>query len=200
MNYFLWFLLFLSVPIIVHLFNFRRAKKLLFTNVRFIQKVSTETRSKTRLKHLLILSTRILSFLFLILAFVLSLVQLSSDELINTDSMGLFYLDNSYSSIGDSVDDEITFLEELILSKGANAGVLLTNDFSSFSNIERSKTEIIDRLNQLSTSYIGRSISEILDRSGNQKKNYLISDFQASTFEELTSIKQDTTRDYYLVF
>ncbi len=200
MNYFFWFFLFLSIPIIVHLFNFRRAKKLLFTNVKFIRKVSTETKSKTRLKHFLILGARILSFLFLIAAFVLSLVNLKSNELSKIDSMGLFYLDNSNSSIGNSINDERAFIEELVGSKKANSGFFLTNNFSSFSNNERTKAEILQQVEDLTVSYTSRSVPEVLDRVDKQSDTYLISDFQDSSVDQLEMLKNDSSNNYYLIY
>jgi hypothetical protein len=199
MNYFFWFLLFLAVPIVVHLFNFRRAKKILFTNVRFVRKVSTETKSKTRLKHFLILGSRILSFIFLLLAFFLSLVIFESGELELSDSFGLIYLDNSNSSIGDDVNDEKQFIEELILSQKPNEGYLLTNDFSGFSGNERTKAEIIQQLGDLSVSSMSRPINEVLNRLQNINQTYLISDFQDIESDDLVSIKSDSTRNYILV-
>ncbi|MEP5612151.1 MAG: BatA domain-containing protein [Cyclobacteriaceae bacterium] len=200
MNYFFWFLLFLSIPVIVHLFNFRRAKKLLFTNVKFIRKVSTETKSKTRLKHLLILGSRILTFLFLIAAFILSIVDFQSNELSTVNSMGLLYLDNSSSSVGNGIGDEKTLVEDLVSSKKANSGFLLTNNFSSFSNNERTKTEILQHLNDVGVAYASRPISDVLERVDTQNDIYLISDFQDATLEQLESVRQDSATNYYLVY
>ena len=200
MNYFYWFLFFLAIPIIVHLFNFRRAKKLLFSNVKFIRKVSTETKSKTRLKHFLILGARIFAFLFLIAAFILSMIDFKTNELTKVDSMGLFYLDNSSSSIGNTISDEKRFIEDLVLSKKANTGFFLSNNFSSFSNNERTRTEILQHLEDVAVSYTSRSISDVLDRVSRQSETYIISDFQDATIQQLESVKEDSTNNYYLVY
>jgi len=40
---FLWALLALAIPIIIHLFYFRRFKKVFFTNVKFLKEVKEET-------------------------------------------------------------------------------------------------------------------------------------------------------------
>ncbi len=168
--------------------------------MKFIRKVSTETKSKTRLKHFLILGARIFSFLFLIAAFVLSLVNLKSNELSKIDSMGLFYLDNSNSSIGNSINDERAFIEELVSSKKANSGFFLTNNFSSFSNNERTKTEILQRVEDLTVSYTSRSVPEVIDRVEKQSDTYLISDFQDSSVDQLEMLKNDSTNNYYLIY
>ena len=46
----------LAIPILVHLFNFRRYKKVLFTNVRFLQEIRQDTQNRSRLRNLLILA------------------------------------------------------------------------------------------------------------------------------------------------
>ena len=43
---FLWALLALAIPVIIHLFYFRRFKKVYFTNVRFLKEVKEETESQ----------------------------------------------------------------------------------------------------------------------------------------------------------
>ena len=61
-----YFLLVLIIPVIVHLFQLQRFKKIAFTNVQFLKKIRLETRKSSRLKKLLILATRILCFLALL--------------------------------------------------------------------------------------------------------------------------------------
>ena len=66
---FLWALFAVSIPIIIHLFNFRRYKTLYFSNVKFLKDVQEETRSKSQIKQLLILLSRILLITSLVFAF-----------------------------------------------------------------------------------------------------------------------------------
>ena len=65
----LWGLSALSIPILVHLFNFRRFKKVQFSNVAFLKDIRQETQSKRILRHLLILAARMLAIACLVLAF-----------------------------------------------------------------------------------------------------------------------------------
>ena len=62
--------LLIAVPILVHLFNFKRFKRMDFTMVPFLVAIQNETKSQRKLKHFLILCSRILLFLALILAFM----------------------------------------------------------------------------------------------------------------------------------
>ncbi len=65
----LWFLFLLVIPILVHLFQLRRFKKELFTNVRFLKELSIQTRKSSKLKKYLLLATRLLLLAALIFAF-----------------------------------------------------------------------------------------------------------------------------------
>ena len=50
---FLWALTALAIPVILHLFYFRRFKKVYFTNVRFLKEVKDETSMRSKLRNLL---------------------------------------------------------------------------------------------------------------------------------------------------
>ena len=52
---FLWALSLLIVPVIIHLFSFRRYKTLYFSSLQFIQHVERQNKSTQKLKNLLIL-------------------------------------------------------------------------------------------------------------------------------------------------
>ncbi|MCD4726652.1 MAG: BatA domain-containing protein, partial [Pirellulales bacterium] len=58
-----------SIPVIIHLFNFRKYKKVYFTNVRFIKEIKQQTKKRSQLKHLIVLLLRILAIIALVMAF-----------------------------------------------------------------------------------------------------------------------------------
>ena len=72
----LWALLALAIPILVHLFNFRKFRRVQFSNVAFLKEVQQETKSKSKLKHLLILASRLLAILFIVFAFAQPFIPL----------------------------------------------------------------------------------------------------------------------------
>lgn len=65
----LWGLAALAIPVIIHLLNFRRYKRVAFSHVAFLQQVERQTRSTQRLKHLLVLLARLVAVAGLVLAF-----------------------------------------------------------------------------------------------------------------------------------
>lgn len=59
----------IAIPIIIHLFNFRKYKKIYFTNVQFLKELKHESDSKSKLKEWIILLLRILAISSLVFAF-----------------------------------------------------------------------------------------------------------------------------------
>ncbi|WP_246285533.1 BatA domain-containing protein [Hymenobacter lapidiphilus] len=67
--WFLWGLVAVAVPIAIHLFELRRPQRVLFSNVEFIREVKLVTARQRKLKHLLVLASRIGLVIFLVLLF-----------------------------------------------------------------------------------------------------------------------------------
>src|SRR5688500_18620615 len=91
----LWALGALCIPIIIHLFAFRKPQRIVFSNVRLLQNVKQATNSYAKLKHILILISRLLSIAALI--FLFSQPFLQKSNLINQIQSVLVYVDNSAS-------------------------------------------------------------------------------------------------------
>jgi hypothetical protein len=134
---FLWGLLAISVPIAIHIFNFRRTKKVYFTNVAFLKAVETKTRSIRQIKHWLILAARILAIACLALAFAQPF--LPTENRLSVDQRGItsLYLDNSLSMESELnnkryLDIATSKLSDLLgIFKNATSLQLVTNDFSA---------------------------------------------------------------------
>ena len=106
---FLFALAAISVPIIIHLFNFRRFKKVYFSDIRFLKDVEIETKSRNKLKNLLILLSRILTIAFLVLAFARPVIPTGKNPDLNSNSI-VVYIDNSFSMGSEGSDGNL--LEE----------------------------------------------------------------------------------------
>jgi hypothetical protein len=91
----LYFLFLLIVPILVHLFQFRRFKKEYFTNVQFLSALSEQTRKSASIKKWLLLSCRLLLLSFIILAFAQPYFEAKDKE--NNRNEICIILDNSFS-------------------------------------------------------------------------------------------------------
>ncbi len=181
----------IAIPIIIHLFNFRRYKKVYFTNVRFLKELKQESDSKSRLKEYLILAMRILAITFLVLAFAQPFIPGKAKVQQGQKAISV-YVDNSFSM--ESTNKQGTLLEnaksaatEIVNS--FNAGdkfQLLTNDFEGRHQRFLSKEEFIEQLDEVKISSATKDINDVLKRqqdflqnSGSANKRiFLLSDFQ----------------------
>lgn len=191
---FLWALTALAIPIIIHLFNFRRTTRIFFSNTRFLKQVKQETTQKRKLKRYLILASRLLFLFFLVLAFAQPF--LPAREQLTSQRNLVIYLDNSYSMSAPvqekvrGLDAAIAYVREIAeLFPAETRFKLLTNDFAPFSNSFKSKSEIIDQLSQIRFSSTARNATEIIKRIGESNNTvFWISDFQQATFGDRKSV------------
>ncbi len=188
---FLWALAALSIPVIIHLFNFRKTTRVFFSNNRFLRQVKEITTARRRLKHYLILAARLLFLLFLVLAFAQPIIP-ARDQM-NAERNIVIYLDNSQSMSAQMPDKTVALDAGLSFSRNIvdlfpsdTRYRILTNDFAPFSNTFKTKSEALDILSQVRTSPVSRSMAEIRNRlrddpSGRAREYFWISDFQKST-------------------
>ncbi len=189
---FLWALGVLAIPVIIHLFNFRRTVKVYFSNNRFLKQVKEATTAKRRLKHYLILASRLLFLFFLVITFCQPIIP-AKNQLTNNHTIVL-YLDNSQSmsaQMEDKVrglDAGVTFVRNIVsLFPPDTRYKLITNDFAPFSNSFKTKSEVLDLLTQVRLSPVSRTMQEVLDRvrqqgqAQQQQEVFWISDLQKST-------------------
>lgn len=94
--YFLWALGVLAIPIIIHLFHFRRFKRVYFSNVHLLREIKEETSTRSKLKNLLILLSRCAALAFLVLAFAQPFLVSKSIDDQRPRAVEIF-LDNSFS-------------------------------------------------------------------------------------------------------
>lgn len=93
----LWFSSLIAIPIIIHLFYFRRYKVVLFSNNAMLDNVIKQSKSQQRIRNLIILLLRILFILSLVFAFAQPFIH--NNEKTNYDSTPILaiYIDNSFS-------------------------------------------------------------------------------------------------------
>ncbi|HLN53470.1 MAG TPA: BatA domain-containing protein [Lentimicrobium sp.] len=193
-----WLLLGLAaiiIPIAVHLFNFRKYRKVYFSNVKFLKELKQQTRKQSNLLHRLVLLCRILAFIFIVLAFAQPFFAGKSEPTIKNSNIISVFVDNSFSM--EAQGTRGTLFDEAKDKAAELAGAysqddqfqLLTNDFEGRHQRLVSREEFLTMLNDLDVSSSVRSLNEIIARqndllSQNKKANaivHYISDFQRST-------------------
>ncbi len=193
------------IPIIVHLFNLRRIKKVQFSNTALLRRVREESSAKRKPKELLILACRILAILCFVVAFAQPILKDSSEEASLGDTV-LLYLDNSpsmaYSFGSESLFDQATSYAQTIATSYPEQSpfYFIENNYSNSIYTEFTAESLGELLTEVNISNVGRNIGEVLNRS---KANefagdfYLVSDF--SDFSEVDRLLNDTLNQYYLV-
>ncbi len=89
-----WLLALVIVPIIIHLFNFKKRKKVFFTNTWFLKSVRNKTKSYSNLKKLIVLFLRILFITWIVIAVLNPVFKVNSED---SPKAEVTYLDTSPS-------------------------------------------------------------------------------------------------------
>lgn len=190
---FLWALAALAIPVILHLFYFRRYKKVYFSNVRFLREVKEETSARHKLRNLLILLMRCLALAFLVFAFAQPFIPVSEETYQGARNVSLF-IDNSFSmqSFGEDlplIDRARQKGREILDAYGdQDQFQILTHELSAAQQRYIGKEEAISQLEEIEIAPDVSMLSRVAARqkqlaaSGGAEKfaGYILSDFQKS--------------------
>lgn len=202
----------IAIPIIIHLFNFRKFKKVYYSDITLLKELKLETKSRARLKHWLILLCRILAVAFLVLAFAQPYVPIDNQELKAGSKVISIYVDNSFSTDARGTNGYILQYEKeraLNIVEGSEASdrfQLVTNDFEGHLQRLYSKEEMLQLIEDVELSPVTRNISEVVLRQRDilntsdspNKQSYLLSDFQ-ETISDFNNIVPDSAISYRIL-
>ena len=189
----LYFLALLIIPILVHLFQLQKFKKVPFTNVAFLQKIEQQSRKSSSLKKWLILANRLLLFLAILFAFSQPYFGKKNDT---KDNQFFIYLDNS-SSLNTKGERGNLFkisVQEVIENAPKNAIYTLQTNSDFFQNLDYSALK--NKLLSLEINSQEAKKSNILLKIQSKNKTktkdldevILISDFQNTYINEFTNV------------
>jgi hypothetical protein len=189
---FLFALFTLAIPVLVHLFNFRRYKKVYFSNVQFLKEVQERQASRRNIKERLILAARMLALAFLVFAFARPFIPGKDSADAGKQQLVSVFVDNSYSM--QTLNREGSLLDEAKQKAKQIASVysindrfqLLTQDFEGKHQRLLNRDVFNDAVDAVKISPQSRSIAQITARqqsllgmtAGALKQRYIISDFQ----------------------
>ncbi|MFZ4706985.1 MAG: BatA domain-containing protein [Bacteroidales bacterium] len=211
--FFLFGLLAIGVPILIHLFNFRKYKRIYFTNVRFLRELKEQTKKRSKLRHLIILLLRIFAIAFLAIAFAQPYIPFSKNK-VKADSRNAvsIYVDNSFSMQamgikGPLLEEARQKAHEIATAyKSTDVFQILTNDFEGKHQRLVSRDEFYRMLSEITVTPVSRKLSEVVSRqkdllteSGVRMKSaFIVSDFQQN-FTNISSLVDDSTKSFYLM-
>ncbi len=211
--FFLYALAAIAIPIIIHLFDLQRPKKVFFTNVRLLKNINEQTSSTRKLKNFWVLLCRILAICFLVLAFAQPFLRGSeANSITGTQSIGV-YIDNSMSMQNSDGQKPLLELARKTAEKlteifpPATQYFYLDNQFLPKDNKTLTSETFKDRITETNLAYSSRTLENIFQTQKNTlentaslaKKLFWLSDFQKSTVGNLASLLIDSTITLYLV-
>ncbi len=201
---FLWGLLALAIPIIIHLFHFRRYKKVYFTNVRFLKELKDERNARRKLRNLLVLVMRLLAVAALVFAFAQPYIA-NKERNVERKLISVF-VDNSYSMNALSQDvpliDKAKRKAEQIIKAYSETDrfQLLSHDYSGVTSRILTREEALEQLENIEITASIKDIDVIVQRMSQsfkdmrgEKRGYILSDFQKNITDLPSDV--DTTLD-----
>lgn len=212
---FLWALLLLAIPIIIHLYNFRKYKTLYFSSLKFLKKVELENQATKNIKQWIILASRLLCLLFAILAFAQPYLPVNQKLREGGNPLLSIYLDNSFSmgqkgTEGELLSEGRETAKRLILDASNDTRfVIVTNEMSGIEQRVISKVEALDYLDKIELSPLVRKMGDVMDWQRSYIEQYsndkekistvqyvILSDFQKNSFN-IKALKEDKKGFYY---
>ncbi|MFZ1749713.1 MAG: BatA domain-containing protein, partial [Saprospiraceae bacterium] len=206
---FLWALLALSIPIIIHLFYFKRFKKVYFTNVKYLKEIKEETSNRNKLKNLLVLLARCLALAALVFAFAQPFVPIGDAIKTGANHVSVF-IDNSFSMTAARQDIPLLdFAKDRATSIVHSYGdedkfQILTHDFEGRHQRFVTKEDALSYISEIKVTPVVQTLGQVLARQkqlfgsvADNKISYIVSDFQQS----ITNLEnyQDTTIEVNLL-
>lgn len=200
----------LAIPVVIHLFYFRRFKKVYFTNVRFLKEVKEETSNRRKLRNLLVLLMRCLAIAAMVLAFAQPYLPRAGAVKQGQKAVSVF-VDNSFSMAARSKDAPLLELakqraRDIVTAYAADDRFqVLTNDLEGRDQRLVGKEDALNRIEEIRISPASRELSKVLTRqqqclnSGKEDNQvaFLISDFQTN-IADLANFK-DTLLEVNLI-
>jgi hypothetical protein len=197
------------IPLIIHLFRFRRYRKMYFSNVRLIEDLQLEKRRRSRLKHILVLLARMFAILSLVFAFAQPYKPLETGTQLSERKQVVVYLDNSFSM--ETLGEEGSLLQQARIRAAeiveaynvSDRFALLTNDFEGRHQQYYSREEFLEMLAAVEISPLSRSLDEVLRRVDDLKGQdaarevFLLSDFQRNFLPEASTLNADSALRIY---
>lgn len=176
----LYALFLLIIPILIHFFQLRKFRRESFTNVKFLKRLTQQSRKSSRLKKWLVLATRLLLLASIIFAFARPYFP---EEKIEPDTVEtIVYIDNSYSMEAEGPRGRLLdrSVQELLenLPEERNF-TLITND-DQFSNVSKQELQEIEfSANTLDFNTVILKAKSSFSKDPLSTKNLLLlSDFQ----------------------
>ena len=203
----LYFLFAIAIPILIHLFNFRKHKTIYFSSIRFLKEIKEDKRKRSNLKNLLILLSRILAISFLVFAFAKPYIPINKNN--KTTNNVFIYIDNSFSMDAESENGRLLAIakeraREISKAYPTESNFwLFSNDFLAKHSKSTNSNAIGNNIDAITTSAHSKTLSQIVNRQASLSTEnchlYIISDMQNSSLQIDKLSKLDSITTLFLV-
>lgn len=197
---FLWALFAVAIPLIIHLFNFRKYKRVIFSNVEMLKQIQTESRKTRQIKKWLVLAARMLAIACLVLAFALPFIP--SGVTSKGRNLVSIYLDNSQSMVlegenGQLFENGKNVVRQLLQNLPAESEVqFLDNGLSPYSSRLQSPANAIKLVDDMEITYQPNNLNAALQKANNKfiaegfasQQFFAVSDFQKEQESNASSL------------
>ncbi len=194
-----------AIPLIIHLFNFRRPRKIDFSSIAFLKELQKSTMQRVRIKQILLLILRTLAIACLALAFArptlmgslggalgkrastsMAVVIDNSRSMQLRDAQGE-YLDQA-RDIATALVDQTSAGDEVFVITSASPDLQTgAYNLSSLAADAISDIEIESSSSRL-TDVLRKAVEQLEGASNINKEIYLISDLQKKTYVDTTQV------------
>ncbi len=196
-----------TIPVIIHLLNLRKLKKIDFSTLIFLKELQKNKIRRVKLKQWLLLALRVLIILLIVTAFARPTLEGISigGTTSAAKTTALFILDDSFSMSvvdqnGSYINQAKQTIKELLnnLEEGDEAGlILVSGDTEGEIPVTTNIISVVEKLKNINVSNASGTINSALIEASNlilesknfNKEIYLLSDFQ----KDRIAIKQNLT-------
>ncbi len=195
---FLWGLIALAVPIIVHFFYLRRTRRYIFTQTKLLEKLIQASRPYLRLNHLILLFLRLLIVVVIVCLFAKP--HWSGVSPMKPEKVSALIIVDVSPSMHNQLNGGIAFLRSLLAKeKDLEEVKVLSTDRLYAEGRFRSVRECIEALEEIRPADMGYELSRILQNieihfagaRGERRRVYILSDFQVSSVGQITTLPKE---------
>ena len=189
---FLWGLILLLLPLLVHLFQFRRIQKIYFSNVNFLKNINTSRIPRNKLKQLFVLIARLIFLLFFILAFTKPTLRYFDGDA-NSEIDGII-IDNSLSLLNDCGTGDCIERAEEILSSYQSVNFLNAIKFNQQKHFSGSVSGREGAVNNIEIRPTTERLSISNELIEELESVVIISDFKPSSLTVVDRLLEDSIK------
>ncbi len=199
---FLFALFAIAIPILIHLFQLRRYKKIVFSDIRFLKQITEQNQKQRNIKEWIILAARCLALACLVFAFAKPFIPLNNKSINKNNKVVSVFIDNSFSMSQQNKEGQLLEVakhkaRDIISYYGDNdLFQILTNDFEGKHQRLIEKKDFLLYLDEVKLSNQTKQFDKIIARqkqafeaeANSNKIVYIISDLQQNQFQKLAAI------------